>query len=222
MADKLQQVFAPVLYVVIFFLGFLTAAVWFNPNGYPADFATVLTAVAALAMVLLGYLFCRFSLMRRQKESERLALLQHENIRPVLHAVLQPAADAPHLIELSVSNHGKGTAYAVKLSIESIAGSAAADVLSESVKPLTAFSDGLDMLAAGETYGSVFAAFDTLASRSVPAPFNGIVKIVAHYKDALGLDCANESTLDIAVLGALQAKPASAGTAVKPRKKLLY
>ncbi|MFV2029425.1 hypothetical protein [Neisseria sp. S1] len=94
--------------------------------------------------------------------------------------------------------------------------------MSESVKPLTAFSDGLDMLAAGETYGSVFAAFDTLASRSVPAPFNGIVKIVAHYKDALGLDCANESTLDIAVLGALQAKPASAGTAVKPRKKLLY
>ncbi|UOO86930.1 hypothetical protein [Neisseria arctica] len=98
MADKLQQVFAPVLYVVIFFLGFLTAAVWFNPNGYPADFATVLTAVAALAMVFLGYLFCRFSLMRRQKESERLALLQHENIRPVL----QPAADAPHLIDIAI------------------------------------------------------------------------------------------------------------------------
>ena len=39
----------------------------------------------------------------------------------MLHAVLRPAADQPHLIELALSNHGKGSAHAVRLSAEPVA-----------------------------------------------------------------------------------------------------
>ena len=222
MPDQLQRLFAPVLYIVIFFSGFLTAAVWVDPEHYLADLPATLTAVAALALVLLAYFFSKLSLQHRHHERERLDTLQQENVRPVLHAVLRPAADSPHLIELALSNHGKGTAQAVKLSAESVAATPAAEAVSAALQPLGAFSDGLDLLAAGETYGGVFADFDTLAARFAPAPFNGIIKIVAEYQDVFGNACASESVLDISALGARQTPSPAAAPARKPRKKLLY
>ncbi|MDO5638254.1 MAG: hypothetical protein Q4G28_00095 [Neisseria sp.] len=220
MPEQLQRRFAPVLYIVMFFAGFFAAFLWFNPRDYLDNLAATVTAVAALALVPLAYFFSRLSLQHRRRESARLEALQQENVRPVLHAVLRPAADAPHLIELAVSNHGRGTAHAVRLRVETVAATPAAEAVAAALQPLAAFSDGLDMLAAAESYNGVFADFDTLARRFAPAPFNGTIRIVAEYQDIFGNACASESVLDISALAALQTE--TAAPARKPRKKLLY
>ena len=116
MHTRLQQWFTPILYIVLFFAGFLSAFLWFNPRDYLQNLAATLTAVAALALVPLAYFFARLSLQHRAQTSRYLETLQQEHVRPVLHAVLRPAADQPHLIELALSNHGKGSAHAVRLS----------------------------------------------------------------------------------------------------------
>lgn len=219
MPEQLQRRFAPVLYIVMFFAGFFAAFLWFNPRDYLDHLAATVTALAAVAMVVLAYLFSKRSLQHRRRESGRLGVLQQESVRPVLHAVLRPAADTPHLIELVLSNHGKGRAQAVKLTAEAVSPTPATAALLAGLQPLSAFSDGLDMLAAGETYNGVFSDFATLAARFAPAPFNGVIKVAAEYQDVFGNPCASESVLDISALGALQpfGEPVR-----KPRKKLLY
>lgn len=167
-----------------------------------------------------GVFFARLSLQHRAQTSRYLETLQQEHVRPVLHAVLRPAADQPHLIELALSNHGKGSAHAVRLSAEPVAATPAAEAVVASLQSLSAVAGGLDILAAGETYGGVFTDFDILAARFAPAPFNGIIKISAEYQDCFGNLCATESVLDISALGAL--RPAAHAPARKPRKKLLY
>ena len=47
--------FAPALYILMFFAGFLTACVWFNPQDYLADLTPVITAFAAIALVWLAW-----------------------------------------------------------------------------------------------------------------------------------------------------------------------
>ncbi len=218
MTDPLQRLFAPVLYILIFFAGFITAAIWLEPGHYLENLSSTVSALAALALVWLAYVFARRSLRLRLHESARLEALQQENVRPVLHAVLRPATNAPHLIELALSNHGKGTAHAVRLHVESIAATPAAEAVCARMQPLAAVSDGLDMLAAGEHYGGVFADFQVLAAQTAPAPFNGIIKISADCQDSLGNPCRNESVIDLSALAAARPAPA----ARKPRKKLLY
>ncbi|UOO82134.1 hypothetical protein LVJ83_01245 [Uruburuella testudinis] len=220
MSDSLQRLFTPVLYILIFFAGFITAAIWLAPGYYLENLPATVGALAAVALVWLAYVFAGLSLRHRRRESARLAALQQENVRPVLHAVLRPAADAPHLVELAVSNHGKGSARQVRLSIEAVAATPATAAVLACLQPLSAVSDGLDVLAAGESYGGVFADFETLAAHAAPAPFNGIIKVVAEYSDIFDNPCATESVLDMAALAALQ--PAAHAAARKPRKKLLY
>ena len=220
MHTRLQQWFAPILYIVLFFTGFLAAFLWFNPRDYLQNLAATLMAVAALALVALAYFFARLSLQHRAQTSRYLEALQQERVRPVLHAVLRPAADQPHLIELALSNYGKGSARAVRLSAEPVAATPAAEAVMASLQSLSAMAGGLDILAAGETYGGVFTDFDILAARFAPAPFNGIIKINAEYQDCFGNLCATESVLDISALGAL--RPAAHAPARKARKKLLY
>ena len=108
----------------------------------------------------------------------------------------------------------------MRLSAEPVAATPAAEAVVASLQSLSAVAGGLDILAAGETYGGVFTDFDILAARFAPAPFNGIIKISAEYQDCFGNLCATESVLDISALGAL--RPAAHAPARKPRKKLLY
>ena len=45
MHTRLQQWFTPILYIVLFFAGFLTAFLWFNPRDYLQNLAATLTAL---------------------------------------------------------------------------------------------------------------------------------------------------------------------------------
>lgn len=53
MHSSIQSRFAPILYVLIFFAGFLAAQVWFNQQAYLANLPLLVTAISAVALVWL-------------------------------------------------------------------------------------------------------------------------------------------------------------------------
>ena len=53
MHSSIQSRFAPILYVLIFFAGFLAAQVWFNQQAYLANLSILVTAISAVALVWL-------------------------------------------------------------------------------------------------------------------------------------------------------------------------
>ena len=53
MHSSIQSRFAPILYVLIFFAGFLAAQVWFNQQAYLTNLPILVTAISAVALVWL-------------------------------------------------------------------------------------------------------------------------------------------------------------------------
>lgn len=57
MHASVQSRFAPILYVLIFFAGFLTAQIWFNQKAYTEELPPLLSALSAVALVWLAWAF---------------------------------------------------------------------------------------------------------------------------------------------------------------------
>ena len=110
MHATIQSRFAPILYVVIFFAGFLTACLWFNPKDYLADLAPVVAAVCAVALVWLAWTAVSVIARKKNEWLRREKLIQQEKVHPVLHASLQSVEEQPEMLALTIRNHGKGMA----------------------------------------------------------------------------------------------------------------
>ena len=95
MHATIQSRFAPILYVVIFFAGFLTACLWFNPKDYLADLAPVVAAVCAVALVWLAWTAVSVIARKKNEWLRREKLIQQEKVHPVLHASLQSVEEQP-------------------------------------------------------------------------------------------------------------------------------
>lgn len=218
MKPSLQRRAAPILYVVIFFTGFFTACLWFNPQDYLDNLAPTLTALAAVAMLWLLYVFlsakneARHELLRREK------LVQQESIHPVLHASIHRVDEQPEMLVLAVRNYGKGMAQKVRMRAEALPDNEASQTVAAAMAQLPVFVQGLDKLAAGESYGGIFADSDILAASLPDGLFGGVIKLTVDCENAFGDMCTSETVLDLTLLNTVGKKAADN----RPRKKLLY
>ncbi|MCP1660054.1 hypothetical protein [Neisseria perflava] len=219
MSANLQRRFAPFLYILIFFAGFLAACLWFNPQDYLANLAPVVTAVAALALVWLLYLWAAANVRGKREWLRREKLIQQEAVHPVLHAAVQPVEDKPEMLVLAVHNYGKGAADKLRFELSTPSETAAVVAVVNALAQLPVFGEGLDKLAAGETYGGIFTDVRTLSAALPKQKFGGILKLKITCENVFGEPCISETALDLSVLN--NALGQAAGEA-KLRKKLLY
>ena len=209
--------FAPALYILMFFAGFLTACVWFNPQDYLADLTPVITAFAAIALVWLAWAVASVRIKAKSEMQHREKLMQRESVHPVLHAAIHPVEDKPGMIAFVIRNHGKGMAKNIRLQVSSVSDKAAERAIVEAVSKLVIVGDGLDMLASGEVYGSVFGDIRELSASLPEKKFGGIMKLVMTYCNVFGETCISETSLDLSLLNAVELSEAEH----KP-SKLLY
>ena len=71
MPSNVQTRSAPLLYVLIYFAGFLTACLWFNPQDYLSDLAPTVTAVAALTAACLVCLLVMYKVRSQTEGMQR-------------------------------------------------------------------------------------------------------------------------------------------------------
>ena len=209
--------FAPALYILMFFAGFLTACVWFNPQDYLADLTPVITAFAAIALVWLAWAVVSVRIKAKSEMQHQEKLIQRESVHPVLHAAIRPVEDKPGMIAFVIRNHGKGMAKNIRLQVSSVSDKAAERAIVEAVSKLVIVGDGLDMLASGEVYGSVFGDIRELSASLPEKKFGGIMKLVMTYCNVFGETCISETSLDLSLLNAVELSEAEH----KP-SKLLY
>ena len=145
MPSNVQTRSAPLLYVLIYFAGFLTACLWFNPQDYLSDLAPTVTAVAALTAAWLVCLLVMYKVRSQTEWMQREQRIQREQIHPVLHAAIRRMEGSPAALVLSVKNHGKGAAGKVRFHIEALPNHAASNAVTAAASRLPVFSDGLDM-----------------------------------------------------------------------------
>lgn len=209
--------FAPALYILMFFAGFLTACVWFNPQDYLADLTPVITAFCAIALVWLAWAVASVRIKAKSEMQHREKLIQRESVHPVLHAAIRPVEDKPGMIAFVIRNHGKGMAKNIRLQVSSVSDKAAERAVVDAVGKLVIVGDGLDMLASGEVYGSVFGDIRELSASLPEKKFGGIMKLVMTYCNVFGETCTSETSLDLSLLNAVELSEAEH----KP-SKLLY
>ena len=203
MHSSIQSRFAPILYVLIFFAGFLATQVWFNQQAYLANLPLLVTAISAVALVWLIWAVVSARSKAKSKMLHREQLIQKESIHPVLHATLQRSdGQTDLLVVLVVRNSGKGLAKNVRFEAEPLPDHLLIKLVADAVMRLEMFSGGVDMLASGELYG-------------------GVLKLKASYENAFGDQCTSESVLDLSILNFNLSEIKSSGEQ-KLRKKLLY
>ena len=202
MHSSIQSRFAPILYVLIFFAGFLAAQVWFNQQAYLTNLPLLVTAISAVALVWLIWAVISARSKAKSKMLHREQLIQKESIHPVLHATLQRSDGQTDLLVLVVRNSGKGLAKNVRFEAEPLPDHLLIKLVADAVMRLEMFSGGVDMLASGELYG-------------------GVLKLKASYENAFGDQCTSESVLDLSILNFNLSEIKSSGEQ-KLRKKLLY
>ena len=166
--------FAPALYILMFFAGFLTACVWFNPQDYLADLAPVVTAFSAIALVWLAWAVVSVRIKAKSEMQHREKLIQRESVHPVLHAAIRPVEDKPGMIAFVIRNHGKGMAKNIRLKA-------------------TAISDH----PSASAVAGIFADIHTLAKAG---EFGGIVRVDADCENVFGDACTSQTDLDISLL----------------------
>ena len=221
MHSSIQSRFAPILYVLIFFAGFLAAQVWFNQQAYLTNLPLLVTAISAVAFVWLIWAVVSARSKAKSKMLHREQLIQKESIHPVLHATLQRSDGQTDLLVLVVRNSGKGLAKNVRFEAEALPDHLPSKLIADAVMRLEMFSGGVDMLASGELYGGVFASMLALAAELPDQTFGGVLKLKAIYENAFGDQCTSESILDLSILNFNLSEIKSSGEQ-KPRKKLLY
>lgn len=215
MNSSFQGRFAPALYVLIFFTGFFTACLWFNPQDYLEDLPPTLTAVAAVALVWLAYAVMTVCAGQRREMLYRESLIQKESVHPVLHSAIQRVEDRPEMLVLAVRNYGKGMAVNVKVRVEGMPDQPGSQAVAQAITQLPAVTEGIDRLAAGETYGGIFADSRILAADLPNQEFSGVVRVTVSCENTFGDACHSESVLDLSLLN-------SGNPEDKPRQKILY
>lgn len=219
MKVSVQRRFAPVLYVILFFAGFFTACLWFNPQDYLAELPLTLTAVAAVAAIWLVYAVVSVKAAQRQEMLQREQLIQQESIQPVLHAAIQCLDDKPEMLVLVVRNSGKGMAKSVRLQVvEPQLDMPATTAVAEAIRYLPILANGVDCLAAGDTYGGIFADIRSLAEEVADVGFMGNLKLLMTCQNIFGDRVQTETILDLSLLN--HNSPPKMET--NPRKTLLY
>lgn len=178
MHASVQSRFAPILYVLIFFAGFLTAQIWFNQKAYTEELPPLLSALSAVALVWLAWAFVSVRSKAKAEKFYREKMIQNESIHPVLHASLQHLEHKPQMLALLVKNHGKGMAEQVRFKAEVLPDD-------EDARTIAAELAKMDMFASGETYGRVFADIFELSAALEGRAFKGILKLTAEYKKHL-------------------------------------
>lgn len=216
MNASFQRRFAPILYVVIFFAGFLTACLWFNPQDYLANLPLTLLAIAAVALIWLIYAVVSVRASQRSEMLYRESLIQKESIHPVLHAAIHRVEDRPEMLVLAVRNYGKGLAEKVNMRIEVVSDNSCSHAVAQAMAKLPTFAEGIDCLAAGETYGGIFADSRLLAADLPNREFSGVLRLLVDCENTFGDVCTSETLLDLSLLNGSEPKEETV------RKKLLY
>lgn len=216
MNSSFQRRFAPILYVLIFFAGFFTACLWFNPQDYLADLPLTLIAIAAVALIWLVYAVMSVRADQRREMLYRETLIHKESVHPVIHAAVHRVEDKPEMLVLALHNYGKGMAEKVKMRVEVMSDNPSAHTMAKAMTQLPAVAEGIDRLASGETYGGIFADSRVLAADLPNQEFSGLVRIRIDCENTFGDACASESVLDLGLLNQVEIRED------KPRKKLLY
>lgn len=219
MHASIQSRFAPILYVLIFFAGFLTAQVWFNQEAYTGELPPLLSALSAVALVWLVWAVVSVRSKVAGEKFYREKMIQNESIHPVLHASLQHLEHKPQMLALLVRNHGKGMAEQVRFKAEVLPDDEDARVIAAELAKMDMFTLGTDAVASGETYGRVFADIFALSEALEGRAFKGVLKLTAEYKNIFGDSCRSETALDLEGLN--QALQEISKTLEKP-KRIFY
>lgn len=173
MHASVQSRFAPILYVLIFFAGFLTAQIWFNQKAYTEELPPLLSALSAVALVWLAWAFVSARSKAKAEKFYREKMIQNESIHPVLHASLQHLEHKPQMLALLVKNHGKGMAEQVRFKAEVLPDDEDARTIAAELAKMDMFALGTDAVASGETYGRVFADIFELSAALEGRAFKG-------------------------------------------------
>ena len=219
MHASIQSRFAPILYVLIFFAGFLTAQVWFNQKAYTGELFSLVAVLSAVALVWLVWAVVSVRSKVAGEKFYREKMIQNESIHPVLHASLQHLEHKPQMLALLVRNHGKGMAEQVRFKAEVLPDDEDARVIAAELAKMDMFTLGTDAVASGETYGRVFADIFALYEALVGRAFKGALKLTAEYKNIFGDSCRSETALDLEGLN--QALQEISKTPEKP-KRIFY
>ena len=219
MHASIQSRFAPILYVLIFFAGFLTAQVWFNQKAYTGELFRLVVVLSAVALVWLVWAVVSVRSKVAGEKFYREKMIQNESIHPVLHASLQHLEHKPQMLALLVRNHGKGMAEQVRFKAEVLPDDEDARVIAAELAKMDMFTLGTDAVASGETYGRVFADIFELSAALEGRAFKGMLKLTAEYKNIFGDACSSETALDLEGLN--QALQEISKTSEKP-KRIFY
>lgn len=153
------------------------------------------SAIATVAIAVLTFILAKETWYLRAAQILQIEQIQKENIRPQVSMALVPSRASFQLLELHISNHGRGLARNVRFNFT---GDDEGGLLAEKLLALGAVKNGISTLGVSQLYTSYILNFIGLKGKDGRDPFEESLNVIVSYEDVDGTRYRDSFTLDLA------------------------
>ena len=160
-----------------------------------------LSAIATVAIAGLTFILAKETWYLREAQTEQLAELKRENIRPNVGVQLESSPVGMNFVNVKVGNLGKGIARKVLFTFLDRNGhpvADGADVVVEKFRKLAMFRNGVHSLGIGQSISSFVFSFIDLGSELGGEIFKPFLNVDVTFEDVEGNTYVNSFAIDFA------------------------
>lgn len=165
----------------------------------PDTFSSWVSALATVAIAVLTFILAKETWYLREAQTQQLAELKRENIRPNINVQLDPSRVGLNFVDVKISNLGKGIARKVVVEFLDRHGARVAegvDPVVEKFRKLAIFRQGIESMGIGQVISSFLFSFIDLKGELKGEIFKPLLKMVVRFEDIEGNQYKNEFVVD--------------------------
>ena len=167
----------------------------------PDSISSWVSALATVAIAVLTFILAKETWYLRETQTQQLAELKRENIRPNVNVQLDPSRVGLNFVDVKVSNLGKGIARKVVVEFLDRQGARVADGVDpvvEKFRKLAIFRQGIESMGIGQVITSFVFSFIDLNGELKGEIFKPLLQMVVRFEDIEGNQYKNEFVVDFA------------------------
>ena len=167
----------------------------------PDSISSWVSALATVAIAVLTFILAKETWYLRETQTQQLAELKRENIRPNINVQLDPSRVGLNFVDVKISNLGKGIARKVAVEFLDRQGARVAegvDPVVEKFRKLAIFRQGIESMGIGQVITSFVFSFIDLNGELKGEIFKPLLQMVVRFEDVEGNQYKNEFVVDFA------------------------
>lgn len=167
----------------------------------PDTLSSWVSALATVAIAVLTFILAKETWYLREAQTQQLAELKRENIRPNINVQLDPSRVGLNFVDVKISNLGKGIARRISVEFLDRQGTRVAegaDPVVEKFRKLAIFRQGIESMGIGQVISSFVFSFIDLKGELDGDIFKPLLKMVVRFEDIEGNQYQNEFVVDFA------------------------